>query len=115
MLSTGLPGRRKRGTLRRQDVGMVGLPAHQTARAVEDGELAVWILVLPHLGSDEVGAGGMGRDLQPFRFQATVLSGATVRSSWIASTSRHCASATGTKAEPGSAGAMAKRPLWAAR
>src|SRR3954465_5772811 len=66
MLSTGLPGRRKRGTLRRQDVGMVGLPAPQTAGAVEDGELAVWILVHPHLGSDEVGAGRMGRDLQPF-------------------------------------------------
>ena len=35
---------------------------------MEDGELSVWISMDAHLGFDEVGAGGMWRDLQPFAF-----------------------------------------------
>ena len=35
---------------------------------MKDRELAVGILVDPHLGPDEVGAGGMGRDLEPPTF-----------------------------------------------
>jgi hypothetical protein len=57
----------------------------------------------------------MRRDLQTRPFQLTGLSGATVRSSWMHRRSRHCASATSPKAEPSSAGLVAKRAVWAGR
>ena len=44
--------------------GLVGSPAHQAARAVEDGGPAIGVLVDPHGGPDEVGPGRMRRDLQ---------------------------------------------------
>ncbi|MGQ0446197.1 MAG: hypothetical protein ACT4O2_13995 [Beijerinckiaceae bacterium] len=50
-------------------------PAHEAARAVENGEFAAGTVMDAHLGQHEMGARRMLWDLQRRPFQATVLAG----------------------------------------
>ena len=89
----------------------VGGIAGEAARAVEEGEGAIRVVVDAHLRPDVVRPERAGWNLQP----AAVLSLPTTRSSWMLRMSARIAGSTATKADPSCSAGWAKRALWAGR